>query len=86
MHFTCNWVDLGWIYDFKKHVVQVKYLSHEDLIKKQVKKSCSLKLDNNLDIKTSTEVYSRSMTKVRHKLFMLRSTKSEFPDMIFGPS
>ena len=21
MHFTCNWVDLGWVSDFKKHVI-----------------------------------------------------------------
>ena len=65
MHFTCNWIDLGWVQYFNKHVVQAKYLIHEDWTKKQVKKSCSLKLDRYLD---KNSIYRDLMKKAQQKL------------------
>ena len=61
MHLTCNWVNLGCVYYFKKDVLQARYYSHEDWTKKQVKKSYSLKLDRYLD---KNSIYRDLRTKL----------------------
>ena len=41
---------------FQETSVQVKYWNHENLIKKQVKKCCPLKLNRSLDRIISIEI------------------------------
>ena len=43
-----------------------------------MKKSCSLNLDNNLDRKTSIEVYSQSLTQVFVETYEIRTSGFDF--------
>ena len=79
MHFTYNLVDLGWVQCFKKQVFKLSIEVMQVWPRNKWRKCCSLKLNSNLDRKTSIEIQCWNSTQtVSVENYEIKFSRSDY--------